>query len=298
MTRAFLASIFIITAIFFLTTHVQAQQLNCQQANGLMWCYNPSACGQPCNDVCNTISTTPIPDSIAWWEAQNTEQECIEISRAFGLGDTVDFNDYFFACLEDDDTDEPHGPGLQAPIYCSAGAACPDQHRNGMDAENVACTSGSSRRSICPCNIALQSIVIDPEDSTNGVDSEQTITALVTINGSPASGIPVLFAIESGPNAGETSNPGSGECFPNDDCTTDGSGFVSWTYFGDAPGTDTVAASYLNGSVFVESNRAEISWLSSLITSIPTVSEIGLLALAGVLGIAGYFAVRRSKAAA
>ena len=298
MTRAFLASIFIITAIFFLTTHVQAQQLNCQQANGLMWCYNPSACGQACNDVCNTIATTPIPDSIAWWEAQNSEQECVQISRAFGLGDTVDFNDYFWACLEDNYTDEPHGPGLQGPIYCSSGAACPDQHRNGMDAQGVPCASGSSRRSICPCNIALQSIVIDPDDVVNDVDTEQTITALVNIDGSPASGIPVSFVIESGPNAGETSNPGSGECFPNDDCTTDGSGFVSWTYFGDAPGTDTVVASYLNGSVFVESNRADISWLRELITSIPTVSEIGLLALAGLLGIAGYFAVRRRKAAA
>ena len=298
MTRAFLASIFIITGLFFIVPHVHAQQLNCQQANGLMWCYNPNACGQACESVCNTIATTVIPDSIAWWEAQNTEQKCVQISRAFGLGDTVDFNDFFFACLEDNANDQPHGSGLQAPIYCSAAAACPDQHRSGMDAENIACSSGGSRRSICPCNIPLQSIVIDPDDAANEVDSAQTITALVSIGGAPASGIPVSFAIESGPNAGETSDPGNGECFPNNDCTTDGSGFVSWTYFGDAPGTDTVAASYLNGSVFVESNRAEISWLSSLITSIPTVSEIGLLAMAGALGIAGYFAVRRRKAAA
>ena len=106
----------------------------------------------------------------------------------------------------------------------------------------------------------------------------------------------VTFNVISGPNAGEMSDPNSGECSPND-CTTDANGQVSWTYSSELPGTDTIVAS-ASGSdgeteIELESEPVEKIWVS-----IPTLSEWGLIAMAGVLGIIGLLAIRRRKVTA
>ncbi len=59
----------------------------------------------------------------------------------------------------------------------------------------------------------------------------------------------------AGPNASEASNPG--ECSPNPDCTTDGTGQVSWTYTGDAGlATDEIEACFTEATGVERSARA------------------------------------------
>jgi hypothetical protein len=108
----------------------------------------------------------------------------------------------------------------------------------------------------------------------------------------------ITFEVISGPNAGEMSDPNNGECFPNDDCTTDGNGEVSWIYSGSKfPGTDTIVASFFDEQfqVILESNLVEKIWVVPP-SNVPTLSEWGLIAMAVILGIVGFMVVRRRKA--
>ncbi len=141
-----------------------------------------------------------------------------------------------------------------------------------------------------------QFITLSPTTATNDVLTEHTVTATVLTSGFPDPGELVTFEVISGPNAGETSDPGSGECSPNDDCTTDTSGQVSWTYTSNGiPGTDTIIASFTDvTNEVIESEHVGKMWVGP----IPTLSEWGLIAMAGVLGIAGLVFLRRKKAAA
>lgn len=66
-----------------------------------MRCFYDQACGQVCNDVCVVFGDGPIDDNELWYEAQDTEEECRAISRAFGPGDEVPIGSITFACLED-----------------------------------------------------------------------------------------------------------------------------------------------------------------------------------------------------
>jgi hypothetical protein len=102
----------------------------------------------------------------------------------------------------------------------------------------------------------------------------------------------INFEVTSGPNAGEASDPGNGECTPNDDCTTDIDGQVSWTYTGSKePGTDIIVATIQGG----ETLTAEKLWVSPA-RPIPTLSEWGMISAFVGLGLIGVlFAVRRRK---
>ncbi len=104
----------------------------------------------------------------------------------------------------------------------------------------------------------------------------------------------ITFEVISGPNQGEISDPNTGECIP-DDCSTDSKGEVAWTYSSELTGTDTILASFSNViGTDINSNTVEKLW----IIPIPTLSEWGLIAMAGILGIIGFMVLRRRKVTA
>ncbi len=91
------------------------------------------------------------------------------------------------------------------------------------------------------CYLPFKTIVLSPDDAVNFILTEHTVTSTVEADGVPEAGVLVDFEVISGPNAGEVSDPNAGECTPNDDCTTDINGMVSWTYTGGhTTGTDTI----------------------------------------------------------
>lgn len=145
-----------------------------------------------------------------------------------------------------------------------------------------------------PCQSFL-SISLAPDSATLHSGESHTVTATVESQGDPFEGALVTFEVNSGPNAGRTSVPGSGECSPNDNCTTDANGQVSWTYSSNAPGTDVITASILDGGQTELSNPVEVTWEGY---PIPTLSQWGLIAMAVLSGIIGIAVLRKRKAAA
>ena len=143
-------------------------------------------------------------------------------------------------------------------------------------------------------------INLSPTTATNDILTDHTVTATVEIDGIPEARGLITFEVISGPNAGEMSDPDSGECTLNDDCTTDANGEVSWTYTGSKfPGTDTIVASFFD-EVFqedIDSNPVEKIW-GIPPRNVPTLSEWGLIAMAGILGIVGFMVMRRRKVTA
>jgi hypothetical protein len=92
-------------------------------------------------------------------------------------------------------------------------------------------------------------ITLEPPTDTNTVGDDHAVTASLDIGGDPLEGVEVQFEVIDGPNAGEVSDPGTGECSVNDDCASDGAGTVSWTYTGDevaGAGTDTIEACFFD----------------------------------------------------
>lgn len=116
--------------------------------------------------------------------------------------------------------------------------------------------------------IHVPGIELTPETATNELGTPgqtHTVTATVTAGSAgPLAGIPVVFTITSGPNAGA-----SGTCSVNADCTTDANGQVSFTYEalqGPAGlGTDTIVASFTNadGTVTYGSDTATKDWVDT-----------------------------------
>lgn len=142
-----------------------------------------------------------------------------------------------------------------------------------------------------------ENISLGPETDTKPAGTEHTVTAVIENNGVREQGRLVSFEVISGPNAGEASDPNSGECSPNDDCTTDENGQISWTYLGSRNvGTDTISATFTNdNSGIILSNFIQKIWLS---VTIPTLSQWGAISIAGILGLFGFIALRKRKAAA
>lgn len=150
------------------------------------------------------------------------------------------------------------------------------------------------------CEFLEFMVELDPMTSVNEVLMQQTVTTVITRNGVPQEGILAVFEIISGPNAGEMSDPDTGECTPNDDCTSDANGQVSWTYTGSrTDGTDRIQVTVFDPEteMFVDSNIVDVVW-EPIKRNIPTLSEWGLIAMAGILGLIGLFAIRRRKFAA
>ncbi|MEX0999590.1 MAG: IPTL-CTERM sorting domain-containing protein [Thermodesulfobacteriota bacterium] len=143
-------------------------------------------------------------------------------------------------------------------------------------------------------------INLSPNSATNDVLTDHTVTSTVDIDEIPEPGILVTFEVISGPNAGEMSDPNSGECSVNDDCTTDENGQVSWTYTGSKfPGTDTIVGSFFDERTqeVLDSNLVEKIWVIPP-SNVPTLSEWGLIVMAGILGLVGFMVIRRRKVAA
>lgn len=95
------------------------------------------------------------------------------------------------------------------------------------------------------CVAFITAITLDPPTAENWIDTDHTVTAKLELAGQPQVGVPVRFEVIAGPNAGEVSDPGAGECTVNDDCTTDANGQVSWTYTSNGlVGTDQIVACF------------------------------------------------------
>lgn len=149
MKNSIFTLFFIFMSLLVITPKLWAEP-TCVEANGLLWCYNDQVCGQACEDVCAALGIPLVVNDNIWFEAQNTEEKCQAISRAFGLGDTVDFGGWAYACLEDTDGNHTVGGGLSGPLFCSDSSSCPSQHRTIMDQQGNPC-GANSRLSICPC---------------------------------------------------------------------------------------------------------------------------------------------------
>ncbi|HMM43072.1 MAG TPA: VWA domain-containing protein [Thermomicrobiales bacterium] len=116
--------------------------------------------------------------------------------------------------------------------------------------------------------IHVPGIELTPETAVNELGTPgqtHTVTATVTAGtAGPLAGVPVVFTITTGPNAGA-----SGTCSVNADCTTDANGQVSFTYEamqGPAGlGTDTIVASFTNadGTVTYGSDTATKDWVDT-----------------------------------
>lgn len=123
---------------------------SCRLVNGILWCYDPNACGKACNDVCSSLGLSITISNADWFAAQNTAAKCQAISDAFGLGGTVTVGDFGFACIEDWQGNHAAPGGLLPPLLCSINPGCPRLHRTLVDQLGVAC-GPSSRRAVCPC---------------------------------------------------------------------------------------------------------------------------------------------------
>ena len=122
----------------------------CRVVNGVRWCYDANNCGQACNTVCSNLGLPFTISDADWFAAQDTAPECQTINDAFGLGGTVNFGGYAYACIEDTIGTHTGPGGLVGPLFCSSSAGCPASHRTTMDQNGIAC-GASSRRSLCPC---------------------------------------------------------------------------------------------------------------------------------------------------
>lgn len=131
--------------------------------------------------------------------------------------------------------------------------------------------------------IHVPGIELTPETAVNELGTPgqtHTVTATVTAGSAGAlAGVPVVFTITSGPNAGA-----SGTCSANADCTTDAAGQVSFTYEalqGPAGlGTDTIVASFTNadGTVTYGSDTATKDWVDTtppVVACVETVNPAG-----------------------
>jgi hypothetical protein len=152
MKKLILALFLTMLSILIIAPKSYTQELVCEEANGLNWCFNPNACGQACNDVCAAGGMQPIADNNVWFEAQNTEEECIAISQAFGLGTTVFVRAFGLGCVVDN-SKKVHGAVLNPPLQCSTLPTCPSGLRTQIGDQGIPCESedSNSRRAICPC---------------------------------------------------------------------------------------------------------------------------------------------------
>lgn len=142
-----------------------------------------------------------------------------------------------------------------------------------------------------------------PLTGTDPIGEEHTVIATVESDApqpievatrAPLPGVLVTFEITAGPNDGLTS-ANDGECSPVN-CETDENGQVSWTYSSNILGSDTIIASFEDPDFgTINSNAVQETWVQPP-RDIPTLSEWGLIAMAGILGIVGFIVMRRRQA--
>lgn len=111
---------------------------------------------------------------------------------------------------------------------------------------------------------ALPKITLDPPTDTNEVGGNHTVTATIKAGGQAVSGVLVSFSVTAGPNTGQVSDPNTGECAVNNDCTTNGNGQVSWTYTSNGTvGTDVIQACFTDKSGTQQCVRATKEWVDT-----------------------------------
>ena len=175
--------------------------------------------------------------------------------------------------------------------YASNGTAGTDSIVSSADDPLIGgmVVSNTAQKEWIAPNIVLSSI-----GSVSPILTDHTISAVVSSIFGPVEGVLINFVVESGPNAGLSSETG-GMCIPNPDCTTDANGEVSWIYSSELIGTDTIIASSDDPLVggMATSNEVRVTWI--LIRNVPTLSEWGLFATAALLGIVGFKVIRRRQ---
>ena len=98
--------------------------------------------------------------------------------------------------------------------------------------------------------VHIEGITLIPKTATNPVGTNHTITATVAGTGDPVPNRNVNFTVVSGPNAGLTGS-----------AITDSNGHATFTYTGNAPGTDTIQASFVNSqNVTIVSTAVTKTW--------------------------------------
>ncbi len=97
-------------------------------------------------------------------------------------------------------------------------------------------------------------VMLDPPTATNPVGTTHTVTATVSKEGVPQTGVLVTFSV-SGANAGAT-----GTCVPAD-CRTNAAGEVSFTYTGANAGNDTITASFVDAQGRTVTGTAGKLWV-------------------------------------
>jgi hypothetical protein len=138
--------------------------------------------------------------------------------------------------------------------------------------------------------VAPSNVTLAPATASNPVGSNHTVTATATTAaGGPAPGVTVTFTVLSGPNAGPITCTETG----GSTNTTDASGQAKCTYADTkGAGTDQIQASI--GTIV--SNVVTKIWGGAAVsTSIPTLSEWGLLIMAGLLGVVSLWTLRRRR---
>jgi hypothetical protein len=127
----------------------------CRDVAGITWCFHPSECGIACADTCAANGLAPMADRVAWFEAQNTIEECQPIADAFGAFEPVDINGWSYGCMNDghgsDHTGLDASVNTSVPWLCSSSAGCPDSIIDNMDQLGVPCGPDASRKTVCAC---------------------------------------------------------------------------------------------------------------------------------------------------
>ena len=142
-------------------------------------------------------------------------------------------------------------------------------------------------------------IDLEPDTAVNMLGQDHTVTATFEVSEELIIDQPIIFRVISGPNQGRESVPFSGECNP-DDCRTNELGQVTWTYTSQIVGKDEIVGA------FIPPGEDEPQVISFPVTKIwqaeprpiPALSQWGLIAMAGIIGIVGLIVLRRKKVSA
>ena len=150
---------------------------------------------------------------------------------------------------------------------------------------------------------ATSCLDLEPDSAINSVETDHTVTATFIneeVGNEPIINALVTFRVIEGPNEGLTSQPFSGQCNP-DSCRTNELGQVSWTYSSDLVGIDVIVATspifILGEEIDVPSDTVIKIWQGQP-RPIPTLSQWGLLAMAGILGLVAFIFIRRRQVSA
>ena len=178
---------------------------------------------------------------------------------------------------------DPTGGDWSATVAPTMGWSCCATDQTGITA--LAELILAPTAFVAPSNLALA-----PAAASNPVGTNHTVTATATTAaGSPAPGVTVTFTVLSGPNAGPATCTESG----GSTNTTDNNGQAKCTYHDNGgAGTDQIRASI---GALVSNVVTKLWGGAAIVTNIPTLSEWGLLLMAGLLGLVSLWTLRRRK---